>query len=30
MGVNDDFWDDLLSHIQDQRLVPVVGPYFFA
>jgi hypothetical protein len=27
MGVNDDFWDDLLSHIQDQRLVPVVGPY---
>lgn len=26
MGVNDDFWDDLLSHIRDQVLVPVVGP----
>jgi hypothetical protein len=26
MGVNDDFWDDLLGHIEDQRLVPVVGP----
>jgi hypothetical protein len=26
MGVNDDFWEDLLSHIRDQRLVPVTGP----
>jgi hypothetical protein len=29
MGVNDDnddFWDDLLGHIQDRALVPVVGP----
>ena len=28
MGVNDenDFWDDLLGHIQDRVLVPVVGP----
>ena len=26
MGVNDDFWDDLLGHIRDQELVPVVGP----
>ena len=26
MGVNDDFWDDLLSHIREQVLVPVVGP----
>ncbi len=26
MGMNDDFWDDLLAHIRDQVLVPVVGP----
>jgi hypothetical protein len=26
MGVNDDFWEDLLSHIRDRVLVPVVGP----
>ena len=26
MGVNDDFWDDLLGHIRDRVLVPVVGP----
>ena len=26
MGVNDDFWDDLLGHIRRQELVPVVGP----
>ena len=26
MGVNDDFWDDLLGHIRQQILVPVVGP----
>ncbi len=26
MGVNDDFWDDLLAHIRHQVLVPVVGP----
>jgi hypothetical protein len=26
MGVDDDFWDDLLGHIRDQALVPVVGP----
>ena len=27
MGVNDDiFWDHLLGHIEDQRLLPVVGP----
>ena len=26
MGMNDDFWDDLLSHIRQQVLVPVVGP----
>ncbi|OCB14885.1 hypothetical protein A5729_15530 [Mycobacterium vulneris] len=24
--MNDDFWDDLLSHIRQQVLVPVVGP----
>jgi hypothetical protein len=23
---DDDFWDDLLGHIRDQVLVPVVGP----
>jgi hypothetical protein len=27
MGVNDDFWDDLLGHIRKRILVPVVGPY---
>ena len=26
MGNNDDFWDDLLGHIRDRVLVPVVGP----
>ena len=26
MGGDDDFWDDLLGHIRDQELVPVVGP----
>jgi hypothetical protein len=26
MGVNDDFWDDILAHIRQQVLVPVVGP----
>ena len=26
MGVNDYFWEDLLSHIRQQALVPVVGP----
>ena len=26
MGMNDDFWDDLLGHIRDRVLVPVVGP----
>ncbi len=26
MGVNDEFWEDLLSHIRDRVLVPVVGP----
>ena len=27
MAMNDeDFWDDLLGHIRDQMLVPVVGP----
>ena len=27
MGVNDDiFWDQILGYIEDQRLVPVVGP----
>jgi hypothetical protein len=26
MGVNDYFWEDLLSHIRQQVLVPVVGP----
>ena len=26
MGVNEDFWDDLLGHIRDRVLVPVVGP----
>ncbi|MGO9381147.1 MAG: TIR domain-containing protein [Mycobacterium sp.] len=26
MGVNDDFWEDLLAHIRQQVLVPVVGP----
>jgi hypothetical protein len=26
MGVNDDFWEDLLSHIRQRVLVPVVGP----
>ena len=24
--MNEDFWDDLLGHIRDQVLVPVVGP----
>lgn len=27
MGGDDDFWDDLLGHIRDQKLVPVVGPH---
>ena len=26
MGMNEDFWDDLLGHIRDRVLVPVVGP----
>ena len=26
MGGDDDFWDDLLGHIRDQKLVTVVGP----
>src|SRR5262245_12220591 len=26
MGVDDDFWGDLLSHIRHRVLVPVVGP----
>ena len=26
MGVNEDFWDDLLGYIRHQVLVPVVGP----
>ena len=26
MGNNEDFWDDLLGHIRDRVLVPVVGP----
>ncbi len=28
MGVNDNevFWEDLLSHIRQQVLIPVVGP----
>jgi hypothetical protein len=26
IGVNDDFWDDLLGHIRHQELVPVAGP----
>jgi hypothetical protein len=26
MGENDDFWDDLLGHIRQRVLVPVVGP----
>lgn len=26
MGVNEDFWDDLLGHLREQVLVPVVGP----
>jgi TIR domain len=26
MSMNEDFWDDLLGHIEEQRLVPVVGP----
>ena len=26
MGVDEDFWGDLLGHIRDQVLVPVVGP----
>jgi hypothetical protein len=26
MGINDDFWDDLLGHIRRQELVPVAGP----
>lgn len=26
MGLNEDFWDDLLGHIRQQVLVPVVGP----
>src|SRR3954453_10792416 len=25
-GMNDDFWDDLLAHIRQRVLVPVVGP----
>jgi hypothetical protein len=24
--MDEDFWDDLLAHVRDQRLVPVVGP----
>ena len=26
MNTNEDFWDDVLGHIEEQRLVPVVGP----
>ena len=26
MGVNEDFWDDLLGHIRRQEVVPVAGP----
>jgi hypothetical protein len=26
MGVNDDFWDDILGHIRHRELVPVAGP----
>ena len=26
MGMNEDFWGDLLGHIRHQVLVPVVGP----
>ena len=26
MSLDDDFWDDLLAHIRQQVLVPVVGP----
>jgi hypothetical protein len=26
MGVNDDFWEDLLGHIRQRVLVPVAGP----
>ena len=26
MSMDDDFWDDLLGHIRDRVLVPVVGP----
>ena len=26
VGVNEDFWDDLLGHVRQQVLVPVVGP----
>jgi hypothetical protein len=26
VGADDDFWDDLLDHIRDQKLVTVVGP----
>ena len=26
MGMNEDFWDDVLGHIRDRVLVPVVGP----
>jgi hypothetical protein len=26
MNTNEDFWDALLGHIEDQQLVPVVGP----
>ncbi|WP_067897323.1 toll/interleukin-1 receptor domain-containing protein [Nocardia vaccinii] len=25
-GANEDFWDDLLDHIREQVLIPVVGP----
>jgi hypothetical protein len=27
MGMNEDFWGDLLAHIRHQVLVPVVGPH---
>ena len=26
MNTNEEFWDNLLGHIEDQRLVIVVGP----
>jgi hypothetical protein len=26
MGMNEEFWDDLLGHIRQQELVPMVGP----